>query len=135
METHCTATFNPFAESACTSRFSAPALPGRDRLPCRPLPRRPPEVTPPCWRREPEVAAETVARSVLPIPNGGSACAREGGSPAPRLRGRGCGQRSERWAGGRGAVSGLSATPPRRCGRMRQRLPEEQQVIKQLNGV
>jgi len=25
-------------------------------------------------------------------------------------------------------VSGLSATPPRRCGRMRQRLPEEQQV-------
>lgn len=102
---------------------SNPAGPGPPPSPASPSGGLP-EVTPPRWRREPEVGAEAAARTVPLIPT----CVREAGSPAPRLRGRGCGPRSDRRAGGRGAVSGLSATPPRRRGRMRQRLLEEQQV-------
>lgn len=77
--------------------------------------------------QEPEAAAVTRPRATQQVPSGGGTARARQEAPPPG-RGGGVGCRSDRWAGGRAGVRGVSATPPRRRRRMSQRLPGEQQA-------
>lgn len=71
------------------------------------------------------MAAVTLTPAARQAPSGGARAWQEAPPPG---RGGGAGWRSDRWAGGRAGVRGVSATPPRRRRRMSQRLPGEQQA-------